>query len=248
MKLRLFVIPVITVFISTACNFILDIGLEQAPTDQSDTLIPSASRVAPTNTSTPIVPASTLTVPSPEMPTNTPSLIPLPGSVVIPVSSLGTDIPWLPLDKTKVPSVFVVTFNTQIPPFNNPLVRQAFAASVDRDAIVGMAKRWYAVDPSPATTFIPPLSLGRNLYGEVGINFDPIRARDLLTQAGYTDTSSFPKVTFLVNSYGDTAPGTRFNMANTMADMWHTYLGVIVEVQVLTPPLLENTSDPILPS
>lgn len=229
MKLRLFVVPVITVFITTACSFILDIGLEKAPTDQVGTLIPSASGAAPTNT-------STLIMYTPEIPTNTPSPTPLPGLVVVPITSLGTDIPWLPLDRTRWPSVFIVTINNQIPPFNIPFVRQAFAASIDRDVIVEMAKMWYAVDPSPATTFIPPQTLGRDLYGEVGIKFDPIRARDLLTQAGYTDTSSFPKVTFLVNSYGDTAPGARFNMASAMAEMWHSYLGVKVEVQALTPP------------
>lgn len=98
-----------------------------------------------------------------------------------------------------------------------------------------MAKKYYAIDPSPATTFIPPQTLGRNLYGEVGINFDPEKARELLAQAGYQDTSSFPKVTFIVNSYGDTAPGARFNMARVMAEMWLTNLGVTVEVKALEP-------------
>jgi ABC-type transport system substrate-binding protein len=98
-----------------------------------------------------------------------------------------------------------------------------------------MAKKYYAIDPSPATTFIPPQTLGRNLYGEVGINFDPDQARELLAQAGYQDASSFPKVTFIVNSYGNTAPGARFNMARAMADMWLTNLGVTVEVKALEP-------------
>jgi oligopeptide transport system substrate-binding protein len=140
----------------------------------------------------------------------------------------------------------VVTFNTHLPPFDNPLVRQAFAASIDKDVIVDMAKSYYAIDPSPATTFIPPQTLGRNLYGEVGTNFDPVYARELLTQAGYQDTSSFPTVTFIVNSYGDTAPGARFNMANAMADMWSTYLEVTVEVKALVPgPFRERiTSNP----
>jgi oligopeptide transport system substrate-binding protein len=131
--------------------------------------------------------------------------------------------------------VHVVTFNTHLPPFDNPLIRQAFAASVDKDVIVGMAKKYYAIDPSPATTFIPPQTLGRNLYGEVGITFNPDKARELLAKAGYQNTSSFPKVTFIVNSYGDTAPGARFNMAREMAEMWLTNLGVTVEVKALEP-------------
>lgn len=38
-----------------------------------------------------------------------------------------------------------------------------------------------------------------------------------------------------MNSYGDTAPGARFNMANAMADMWRNVLGVTVKVQALEP-------------
>ena len=236
MKLRLFVTLIITAFWGTSCSLVFDVGLEHTSTDQTDLPTSTASIIVPTNTATLPVPSSTLTATPTEVPTHTPSPTPLPGSIVVPVSSLGTDIPWLPLDRDRWPVVFIVTINNQLPPFDNSLVRQAFAASIDRNAIVEMAERWYAVDPSPATTFIPPQTLGRNLYEEVGINFDPVRAKELLTQAGYADTSSFPKVTFIVNSYGDTAPGARFNMANAMAEMWRTYLGVTVEVQALKPP------------
>jgi len=140
-----------------------------------------------------------------------------------------------------MPTTISLFFNTQIPPFNNALVRQAFAASIDKNVIVEMAEKWYAIDPSPATTFIHPETLGRDLFGEVGINFDPERAKDLLLQAGYTDTSSFPEVTLLANYYGDTAPGARFNMATAMADMWQTHLGVTVNVKTMGPPGFGNT-------
>ncbi len=149
---------------------------------------------------------------------------------------MKTSIPWLPLDRARWPSVHVVTFNIQKPPFDNPLVRQAFAAAIDKDVIVEMARKYAAVDPSPANTVIPPQTLGLNLYGQVGINYDPERAKELITEAGYSDPASFPKVTFLVNSYGDTAPGARYNMAVAMADMWHASLGVTVDVQALRPP------------
>lgn len=233
MKLSVFVVLVTMVFISTSCNLNFDIGLEKTPTNQDDMFIPTSTGMATANLTTPMITASPLIVPTPEILTSTPSPTSLPGLVVFPISSLGTNIPWLPLDRTKWPTVFIVTINNQLPPFNNPLVRQAFAAAIDKDVIVAMAERWYAVDPSPATSFIPPQTLGRELYGEVGINFDPIRAKDLLTQAGYTDPSSFPKIIFLVNAYGDTAPGARVNMAKAMSEMWQTNLGVTVEVQEL---------------
>ena len=230
--LRIFLLIVLTLQ-TVSCSFTLEAGLEPVPTAETFLAAspPTTTAANPTASLTgpPTIP---LTIP----PTDTPSPTPLPGSVVLPVTSLGTDIPWLPLDKTRWPTVFVATFNTLAPPFDDPLVRKAFAASVDRSAIVEMAEKWYAVDPSPATTFIPPQTLGRDLFGEVGVNYDPVLAKDLLAQAGYEDTASFPKVTFIVNSYGDTAPGARYNMARAMADTWHTILGVHVEVQALKPP------------
>lgn len=207
---------------TASCSFVLDVGLEPVST------------ATLTSTSTPTaLPTSTPTITPTPLPTHTPSPTPLPGSVVVPVASLGKDIPWLPLDMNRYPVTHIVMFNTELPPFNNPLVRQAFAAAIDRELITALALKYFAVDPSPATTFLPPVTLGRSLYGEVGINFDPLRAKDLLTQAGYTDPASFPGVSFIVNYYGETAPGARLNMATAMAEMWQTHLGVAVDVQAL---------------
>jgi oligopeptide transport system substrate-binding protein len=96
-----------------------------------------------------------------------------------------------------------------------------------------MAQKYKASDPHPATTLTPPGTLGRDLYAEVGTMFDPQRARDLLIEAGYSDPSAFPPVTFIVSAYGETAPGARFNIANTMVDMWRDTLGVSVQVEVI---------------
>jgi ABC-type oligopeptide transport system substrate-binding subunit len=192
---------------------------------------PVSTSVPPTVTPSPIPPTFT-----PE-PTATATLIPsptpLPGLVVLPVDTLGKSIPWLPLDKTARPGVSSMNFNTLKPPFNSSLVRQAFAYAIDRDVLVEMAIKYKSTNPVHATTLTPPETLGRDLYNEVGAKFNPQMAKDLLTQAGYSDPSSFPKVIFLVNASGDTAPGARFNIANAMADMWQTHLGVSVEVQAI---------------
>ena len=192
---------------------------------------PVSTSVPPTITASPIPPTFT-----PE-PTATATLIPsptpLPGLVVLPVDTLGKSIPWLPLDKTARPGVNYIGFNTLKPPFNSPLVRQAFAYAIDRDVLVEMAIKYKSTNPVHATTLTPPETLGRDLYNEVGAKFNPQMAKDLLTQAGYSDPSAFPKVVFLVNASGDTAPGARFNVANAMADMWKTHLGVTVEVQAI---------------
>lgn len=183
------------------------------------------SPIPPTFTSVPPTATATATV--------IPSPTPLPGSVVLPVDTLGKSNPWLPLVKTERPGINYIGFNTLKPPFNSSLVRQAFAYAIDRDVLVAMAIKYKSKNPVHATTLTPPETLGRDLYNEVGAKFNPQMAKDFLTQAGYSDPSSFPKVVFLVNASGDTAPGARFNIASAMADMWKTHLGITVEVQAI---------------
>jgi ABC-type transport system substrate-binding protein len=199
------------------------------------------SATPPTPTATP-TPEATLT-PSPIPPTETPlttptptpipTPTPLPGSVVIPIDEMERGIPWLPMDTTIIPVVHFVGFNHLRPPFDNALARQAFAHAIDREVIYEIADRYGADNPKPATNLTPPETLGLDLYNEVGASFDPERAKALLAEAGYSDPSTFPEVAFFVNSYGDIAPGVRFNMANTMAEMWKTHLGVSVRIFVI---------------
>lgn len=211
-----------SVFLAFVVLAVLISGCAPAPTPIPPTF--TASPIPPTVTLEPTVTATATVIPSPT---------PLPGSVVLPVDTLAESIPWLPLDKTVRPTVTFAGFNTLKPPFNSALVRQAFAHAIDRDVIVEMAIRYKSTNPVHATSLTPPETLGRDLYNEVGANFDPQKAKDLLTQAGYSDPSSFPNVLFLVNASGETAPGARYNVANAMAEMWKTHLGVTVEVQAM---------------
>jgi oligopeptide transport system substrate-binding protein len=179
---------------------------------------------------------ATNTVPPPtETTTPTLTLTPkptaLPGLSVYPISIMNPSIPWLSLDTSARPGTYYYYFNISKPPFNSVLVRQAFASSVDRDVIVEMAARYGAINPKPATTFTPPLTLGRNLYGEIGFPFNPQHAIELLREAGYSDSSTFPTVTIMVNASGEIAPGGHYNIANAIADMWKQYLGVNVRVE-----------------
>ena len=183
------------------------------------TLIPTET---PTSTITPI-PTST----------NTPEPTPIPGVQVYPVSSLGSSIPWLPLEKGKEPMSVYYGFNVNKPPFNNALVRQAFAAAIDREQIAQEATGFKFRNVTPATSLTPPQTLGRDLYGVVGISFNPSKAKDLLQQAGYSSGASFPSVTLIVSTRGEAAPGAYFRMAQTIVGMWQTYLGVKVEIEVV---------------
>jgi len=209
---------------------------QAAPSPVPPTPVPTSSPTPPTiaYTPSPLPPTATFTpAPPPPTATLTPTPTPLPGTVVVPVDTLGNTLPWLPMDNKAVPGVNYVAFNLAIPPFNNALVRQAFAHAIDRQVIAEMAHKYRARDARPATTLTPPETLGRDLYNQVGAVFDPQKAKDLLTQAGYSDPSAFPTVTMIVNAYGDIAPGARFNMANAMVDMWQNNLGVSVQVKVV---------------
>lgn len=221
--------------------FLFSFGCTAQPTPP-----PATPTAAPTSTSTPALPTVTSTPspipPSPVPPTATlvPSPTPLPGLLVLPFETLGKNIPWLPLEATAKPGIHFIAFNTLHPPFNSALVRQAFAYAVDRQVIFEMAKKYQASNPSQATTLTPPGTLGRDLSGVIGTNYDPKKAQALLAQAGYTDPAAFPPVTIVVNSYGDIAPGARFNMATAMAKMWKTTLGVTVQVEAMKPPAFGN--------
>ena len=84
-------------------------------------------------------------------------------------------------------TLFLV-FACQSPPFDQPLVRQAFAASIDKEAL---SRSVWAGLQRPATGgIIPPGMPGHS--PQIGLRFDPDLARDLLEQAGYTSGPIFP--------------------------------------------------------
>jgi oligopeptide transport system substrate-binding protein len=193
--------------------------------------IPSA---APTEVSPP---SPTLTLSPTPTATIAPTPTTLPGTEILPIGEMGKDIPWLQPDGKDIPGSYFVFFNTQKPPFNNLLVRKAFAAAVDRNAIVAVAENYYILSPQPATTIIPSLVLGRDLYNEVGIPYDPLKAKAYFSEAGYSDPSTFPKLTFQVRYrilWG--APAHNQKLAEALAAMWRETLGVDIKVETFSTP------------
>jgi ABC-type transport system substrate-binding protein len=183
--------------------------------------VPAATKTPlPVNTNTPVPTA-----------TNTPEPTPIPGVQVYPISSLASSIPWLPLDESNDPMTVYYGFNCDKPPFDNAFVRQAFAAAVDREEIAKEAAGFKFRNVTPATSLTPPEVLGRDLYGAVGIPFDPARAKDLLKQAGYENVDSFPAVTLYVTTRGSDAPGAYYQMAKSIVGMWKKHLGINVIIK-----------------
>ena len=96
-------------------------------------------------------------------------------------------------------------FNTLRPPMDNPLVRKAIAAAIDKKTLLNVAVKGEAV---PAMTFL------RSPYAEpddvepdnvepkkdIGILFNPKRAKAWLAKAGYPEGKGFPKVLLMHNS------------------------------------------------
>jgi oligopeptide transport system substrate-binding protein len=208
------IVCILSLVILSACG-------QAAPATPTATVttVPTESP-SPTSTVTPI-----------HTNTNTPEPTAIPGVQVYSVSSLGNSIPWLPLEEGKEPMSVYYGFNVNKPPFNDVLVRQAFAAAIDREQIAQEAAGFKFRNVTPATSLTPPQTLGRDLYGEIGIAFNPSKAKDLLQQAGYTNVTSFPSVTLVVSTRGEAAPGAYFRMAQTIAGMWETHLGVRVEIE-----------------
>jgi oligopeptide transport system substrate-binding protein len=88
-----------------------------------------------------------------------------------------------------------VGFDVSQPPFNDPRVRRAFVHAVDRETLAEVVTRGYA---SPATGgFVPPGLPGHS--PGISLPFDPNRAKQLLSEAGYPTGRGFPNVTALAH-------------------------------------------------
>ena len=176
------------------------------------------------------------------IPTLEPTPLSLPGVEVVPLDTLGKNIPWLPMENTARPGVFIYLFNLSKPPFTNVLVRRAFAAAIDREAIARIARDSGEIDPRGATTFTPPETLGRDLFNEVGVGFHPADARKLLTDAGYTNLDNFPVITLMTNRGKDEV---NVKIAEEMIRQWQIYLGVTVTLEIVKTAYFDRVkSDP----
>ncbi len=90
-------------------------------------------------------------------------------------------------------------FNMTTPPFDNPKVRQALATAVDRDAWIDKVRGGVG---KAATSWIPPGMPDYDATLGSQYKFDPVKAKQLLADAGYSDVSKLPKISF---QYSDSA-------------------------------------------
>ena len=112
-----------------------------------------------------------------------------------------------------------IGFNTKKAPFDNSLVRKAFASSIDRKSLAGLLQGAGV----PITSWIPIDMLAHN--PRIGLSFDVQKARKFLEMAGYPNGENFPQTTFL---YPDT--GNNRIVAEAFQGMWKEYLGIEVKL------------------
>ncbi len=122
--------------------------------------------------------------------------------------------------------LYYYIFNVLSEPFDDVLVRQAFAAALDRAGIVDNITKGGEI---PARTVTPPGSVGHvpNEVG-IGIGYDPERARELLTEAGYPGGEGLATVTLAFNANENNS-----RIAQAVQQMWQRELGATVELQAV---------------
>lgn len=182
----------------------------------------------PAQSAPPTMPPATKPIePTLPSPTNPPIPTSLPGEVVVPIENMIPEIPWLPIDFDDAPATTWLTFKVSEPPFDNPLVRKAFAAALDRQFLADIVDTYgIANNVRPATSLSPPETLGRYLHGQIGIPFDPDLARALLAEAGYPDGNNFPTVTLYAH-----ANELNYDIYAAVLQMWEDFLNIQVEVK-----------------
>jgi oligopeptide transport system substrate-binding protein len=109
-------------------------------------------------------------------------------------------------------------FITTKPPFDDLRARQAFAQTVDREKLCELLG-W----GTPTARFVPPGVFGST--SNLGLDFNPDQAQQLLAEAGYPQGEGFPAVSlFYTTEFGNYG-----QMVEAAAADWGRYLGVEVE-------------------
>ncbi len=111
-------------------------------------------------------------------------------------------------------------FNVTKPPFDKPLIRRAFSHAIDRSQIPVILKG----DELPTSSWIPKGMFGYN--PDIGLKFDPKKARQLLAQAGYPDGKGFPPTLAMFNSESRNRV-----IAEFLQRQWKAHLNVSIEFE-----------------
>ncbi|MEM6822995.1 MAG: peptide ABC transporter substrate-binding protein [Verrucomicrobiota bacterium] len=112
-------------------------------------------------------------------------------------------------------------FNTTRKPFDNPLVRKALSAAIDRERIT---RKITKAGEQIATAFSPHGMPGYTPPS--GIDHDPEQAKAWLAEAGFPNGEGFPRFHILYNK-----SDLHEKIALEIQDMWKTTLGIQCELK-----------------
>lgn len=112
--------------------------------------------------------------------------------------------------------IYYYLINTEKGPLQDQRVRKALAYSIDREALTEFVLK---AGQKPAYHFTPPNTGGYT--AEHQFSYDPQRARQLLTEAGYPKGAGFPKLELLYNT-----SESHKSVAEAIQQMWKETLGI----------------------
>jgi oligopeptide transport system substrate-binding protein len=114
--------------------------------------------------------------------------------------------------------VYYYMFNTSAPPFDDVRVRHAFSLAVDREVLTENVVKGGRL---PAWAFTPPNTAG--YFADAYLSYDPEKARQLLSEAGYPNGQGFPASILLFNTHNN-----HRKVATALQQMWKSALNVDV--------------------
>ena len=124
-------------------------------------------------------------------------------------------------------SIYYIGFNSTTPPFDDPLVRQAFTYAIDKERVISLST------DNVVTTAYGFLPSGMPGYDQdlQGLHFDPEKAKQLIAASKYGSVANLPSITLTTSGWGNNISG----LLGGLIEEWRRNLGVEVSVRQLEP-------------
>ncbi len=124
-------------------------------------------------------------------------------------------------------SFYFMGLNAAAAPFDDPLIRQAFALALDREELLRLV---FNNTPQGAEGIVPPGIPGYD-PNITGLGFDIVKAKALIAQSKYGSVANLPEITLTTLGYG----GLISAELEAVIYQWQVNLGVEVKVRQLEP-------------